>query len=88
MEWLFRSPSVKIHMVRGLVGFALLAVTFFAAPAFGWWALIPGVGALVSLGGCPTCWIVGLAGSILDDKPIALCLDGSCPKVKSTRDAN
>jgi hypothetical protein len=86
MKWgLFQSPSVKIHIARGLLGFGFLALTLSYAPVLGWWALLPGAAALVSFGGCPTCWLVGLAGTILsrlDGEPTSLCLDGSCKKFK------
>jgi hypothetical protein len=84
MPWgLFRSPSVKIHLIRGILGLTLLAIALVYAGDWGWWAAIPAVGALVSLGGCPTCWLVGLAGSILDDDPVHLCINGDCHKPKS-----
>jgi hypothetical protein len=84
MKWsLFGSPNIKIHLVRGVLGFVFLALALFYASAWGWWTLLPAAGALVSFGGCPTCWIVGFAATILgDDGPTSLCLDGSCKKVK------
>ena len=85
MQWLFQSPSVKIHLLRGVLGFGFLAVALLYEPVLGWWTLFPAAGALVSLGGCPTCWIIGLAGSILNGKPTYLCLDGSCDPPKKQR---
>jgi hypothetical protein len=80
---MFGSPSIKIHILRGLLGFGFLALVLLYGPAWGWWTLLPAAGALVSFGGCPTCWLVGLAGTFLkrlDGEPISLCIDGSCKK--------
>ena|SRR5579862_7977330 len=88
MKWtLFGSPSVKIHLIRGVIGLGSLAVTLIYAPTLGWWTIIPGAAALVSFGGCPMCWLVGLGGTILRGDPISLCLDGSCARHKSTSDS-
>jgi hypothetical protein len=48
---LFRSPSVKIHILRGIVGLGLLALAARYGSAMGWWTLIPAAGALAALGG-------------------------------------
>lgn len=87
MKFLFGSPSIKIHLVRGVIGLGFLALALSYAQVWGWWTLLPAAAALVSFGGCPTCWIVGFFGTILNrlnGEPISLCLDGSCTKVKAT----
>lgn len=90
MEWgLFRSPNLKIHVVRGVLGFGFLALVLLYGPVWGWWTLLPAAAALVSFGGCPMCWTIGIAGTVLhglDGKPTSLCLDGSCEKVKKESD--
>jgi len=81
---MFGSRSVKIHLIRGILGFGFLALVLLYAPAWGWWTLLPAAGALVSLGGCPLCWTVGLAGTLLkrlDGPPVSLCLDRSCQNI-------
>ena len=46
---MLQSPNVKIHVLRGLLGFGFLAVALQYAPVCGWWTLIPAVGALCAL---------------------------------------
>jgi hypothetical protein len=88
MKWtLYGSPSVTIHLIRGVIGSACLVVALIYSPVMGRWTVIPGAAALVSFGGCPMCWIVGLGGTILRGDPISLCLNGSCSKRKSTSDS-
>ena len=82
---MFGSPSIKIHLIRGVLGLGFLALALSYAPVWGWWTLLPAAGALVCFGGCPLCWIVGFAGSILNGEPTSLCLDGSCENVKTDR---
>ena len=49
--WLFKSPSIKIHLLRGLAGLGFLAVALLYEPVLGWWTVVPGAGALIALGG-------------------------------------
>jgi len=79
---MFKSPNVKIHLIRGAIGFGFLAVALLYAPVLGWWTLVPAAGALLCFGGCPMCWIVGFACTVLNGEPTSLCLDGSCAKPK------
>ena len=67
------SRSVPIHMLRGLVGFALLAVALLYGGDIGWWALFPALGALVCLGGCPMCWLIGLIATVMDRNSCSSC---------------
>ena len=83
---MLQSPNVKIHVLRGLLGFGFLAVTLQYAPVWGWWTLIPAAGALLCFGGCPMCWIVGFAGTILGGERTSLCLDGRCSDRKAAPD--
>jgi hypothetical protein len=66
------SRNVLVHLLRGLCGFALLAGVLLYAGDIGWWALIPAAGALVCLGGCPMCWVIGLIATVMNR-------NSSCP---------
>jgi len=80
----FGSRSVAAHVVRGLAGFAFLAVALGYASRLGWWTILPAVGALVMFRGCPMCWTAGLVETVLrrwKRTPGAesnSCVDGSC----------
>ena len=80
---MFGSRTVTIHLIRGVLGLAFLAVALQYSSVLGWWTAVPALAALVCLGGCPMCWIVGLVGTILKDDPAPLCLNGSCAKPQS-----
>ena len=75
---IFKSPTVCFHIIRGILGFGFLAIALQYASVLGWWTLVPGIAALVCLGGCPMCWIVGLIETVLRRKASASCVDGSC----------
>jgi hypothetical protein len=57
---LFKSPNTAIYLSRGVCGFGLLTLSVHYSYVLGWWTIVPGVAALVCLGGCPMCWVVGL----------------------------
>ena len=78
----FGSPTIAVHLLRGIVGIGFVAVALQYASTLGWWTLVPALIAFVCLGGCPMCWIVGFAGTILGGDRTALCLDGSCSREK------
>ena len=48
---MFGSPNLKIHFVRGLLGFGLLALVLKYSSQLGWWTLLPAAGALLLFGG-------------------------------------
>ena len=79
-----RSSSVKVHLLRGVVGLGFLTLVVVYQHAWGWWTLVPAVGALVALGGCPMCWIVGLVNTAMGGESVSLCLDGTCPGAGQT----
>ena len=70
---LFRSLNILVHILRGILGLGFLYVALEYAPVVGWWAALPGVAALLFLGGCPMCWIVGLVDTVLRRKGGASC---------------
>jgi len=67
---------MRQHIVRGLLGFGLLAIAILFGEDLGWWALVPGLLALVFLRGCPMCWTLGLVEVFMNRK--TGCADGSC----------
>ena len=61
------------HIVAGILGLGFLAIALHYAPVLGWWALIPGVAALVCFQGCPMCWTVGLIDAVIHRKTPPAC---------------
>ena len=70
---MFRSGSVAVHVLKGVLGFGFLAIALQYASVLGWWTLVPVAGALVCFQGCPTCWIVGLIETVLRRKTRTAC---------------
>ena len=62
---MFKNRRVAIHILRGMVGFGLLAVGLRYATVLGWWTVAPLAGALFVFRGCPMCWTVGLVETVL-----------------------
>lgn len=73
---LFASRSVTEHVLRGLLGLALVVVALWQASAHPA-ALLLLVPAVVAWRGCPTCWALGLAATVTRGRGRA-CTDGSC----------
>ena len=71
---MFASGSVTEHVVRGLVGLALVVLALVLAPAHPWALLGLGPAAL-AWRGCPTCWLLGL-GQTLSRGRTRPCTDG------------
>lgn len=70
---MFASRSVGVHVVRGVLGLALLVAGIALAPASGWWLLLlPAT--VVLWRGCPTCWVMGLIATR------GRCADGACAR--------
>lgn len=76
---LFASRSVTEHVLRGLLGLALVVVALWQAAAHPA-ALLLLVPAAVAWRGCPTCWALGLAATVSRCRAAAGagCADGSC----------
>jgi hypothetical protein len=81
----FASRSVAVHLLRGGVGFALLAVALAQIEAHAGWSLVAFVLGVVALRGCPMCWTLGLletlAARARGDATAGACGDGSCATV-------
>jgi hypothetical protein len=56
---MFASRSVAVHLVRGVLGVAVLVAGIALARASAWWLLLLPVTVLLWRG-CPTCWVMGL----------------------------
>jgi len=69
----FPSSTVTRHILRGILGFGFLAIALQYSSVLGWWTLLPLAAALVCLGGCPMCWIVGLIETVLRRKSRTAC---------------
>jgi hypothetical protein len=78
---MLKSRSVVVHLLRGLLGFGLLAVSSVLFNSSSNWAIVPFVLGLVALRGCPTCWTLGLIETVyakLTGRAVDACTDGSC----------
>jgi hypothetical protein len=84
---MFASRSVGLHLLRGAVGFGAIAAFFALLSSHGGWSLALLALALVALGGCPTCWTIGLIETVsakLRGRPAPeACTDGSCATASS-----
>jgi hypothetical protein len=73
------SRTVTIHLVRGGIAAALIAWAWQDQGNHGVLAVAAFLLAIVALGGCPTCWLVGLfatvaqRGASADDSPSVVC---------------
>jgi len=65
-----------MHLLRGVLGFGLVAAALQYAQDIGWWVVLPALGALVCFRGCPMCWTFGLIETVISGK--TGCVDGSC----------
>jgi hypothetical protein len=54
------SASIAVHLLRGAIGFGLIAAAVALTPSIGPAALLLAFPSMVALRGCPTCWIAGL----------------------------
>jgi len=48
---MFKSRTLVAHILRGAVGFGMLALALLYAPQLGWWSVLPFGAALLSLRG-------------------------------------
>jgi len=63
------TKPLMIHLVRGVIGIALLIAAFLLAGRLPLVALLLGGGALIAFRGCPTCWLAGLFEVASTKKP-------------------
>lgn len=74
----FASSSLARHLMRGCIGFGLIAAAIALAPVMGPASLLLAPLGLVALRGCPTCWLVGLIETVSAGRLKRSCADGSC----------
>jgi hypothetical protein len=74
----FASSSLARHLLRGCVGFGLIAGAIALAPVLGAGSLLLAPLGLVVLRGCPTCWLLGLVETVSAGRLKRACADGSC----------
>jgi len=81
---MFPSRSLAVHLARGAVGFAALAGAFALLGSHGGWSIALLALAVLALGGCPSCWTIGLIQTVsakLRGRPAPdVCIDGGCAK--------
>ena len=72
------SSSINKHLLRGAVGLlaAVLAIALVARVGPVSLALLPV--AVLAWRGCPTCWTVGLVGTLADDRARRSCSAARC----------
>jgi hypothetical protein len=74
----FASSSVARHLARGAFGFGLIGAAIALVSSVGPAALLIAPVGVVALGGCPTCWVVGLVETISAGRLERSCEQGSC----------
>jgi hypothetical protein len=75
------TKPLLIHLVRGVLGVALLIAAFSFASRLPIVALLLGGAALVAFRGCPTCWLSGLFEMASRNKPAPPAVVPVHPKV-------
>jgi hypothetical protein len=77
-ESTFASSSLAAHLLRGAIGFGLIAGALVLSAAYGPVALLLAPVGLVALRGCPTCWAVGLVETISAGRLRRDCSETGC----------
>jgi hypothetical protein len=77
-QGVFASSSVPRHLMRGAIGFGLIGAAIVLTPSHGPLALLFAPIGVVALGGCPTCWIVGLVETISAGRLKRTCTENGC----------
>jgi hypothetical protein len=78
---MFASKTIAAHLLRGVIGVALIAWALehqSSNPAF---ALAGGIVALIAMRGCPLCWTLGLLATIsgrISVRRARTCGSGAC----------
>jgi hypothetical protein len=72
--------SLTAHLLRGALGFGLIAAALALCAIAGPAALALLAPALLALRGCPTCWLLGLLGAISAGHAPGACAGGGCAR--------
>ena len=80
---MYASKTLTEHLLRGAGSVAVLWLAVAYATAVPWGLLVAFPVAVVLWRGCPTCWLVGLANTVVAVAngraiPKDACLDGRC----------
>ena len=86
-EGAFASSSLAAHLLRGAIGFGLIAAALVLSAGHGPVALLLAPVGLVSLRGCPTCWAVGLIQTISAGRLRKECSKTGCTLSRPTNHA-
>src|SRR5436305_3993736 len=70
------SRSTSVHLVRGAVGLIAAGLAVALLPRIGALSLALLPLAALAWRGCPTCWAVGLFGTLADDRARRSCRNG------------
>jgi hypothetical protein len=81
----FASASVARHLMRGAIGFGLIAMALGLTPGHGPAALLLAAPGMVALRGCPTCWIAGLIETISAGRLRRTCNGNNCTLAQPER---
>jgi hypothetical protein len=84
VEAAFASGSLAVHLLRGAIGFGLIAAALVLSAVHGPIALLLAPVGLVSLRGCPTCWTVGLIQTISAGRLRRDCGETGCTLSRPT----
>lgn len=76
-DTMFASGSVRVHVIRGVLGLVAFVAAFALVGAVGPASLLLIVVAGLAWRGCPTCWAVGLTRTRALRNSDAAC--ASCP---------
>jgi hypothetical protein len=72
------SAPIASQLVRGALGFGLIAAAIALTPSLGAGAFLLVLPGMVALRGCPTCWVVGLIEAVSAGRLRRTCAGGGC----------
>jgi hypothetical protein len=77
-EATFASKSLGAHLLRGGIGFGLIAAALALTASLGAVALLLAPAGLLALRGCPMCWTIGLIETISAGRVRKACSGTGC----------
>jgi hypothetical protein len=70
--------STARHLIRGAIGFGLIASALALIPSIGVAAFLLAPPGLVALRGCPMCWTIGLIETVSAGRVVRSCSGEVC----------
>jgi hypothetical protein len=70
--------SLTRHLARGALGFGLIGAALVLTRVVGPVSLVLAPVGFVALGGCPSCWLVGLASAVSAGRLRRECSEDRC----------